>query len=133
MHYHLEPVGGIAGDMFAAAMLDRHRDWQDELATVIADSALADGLAVRAVLHNDGMFTGHRFLVTESPPMVDEDAHSHRRWSEIRELLLGSRLRQPVIRRAIAIFELLAQAEGEVHGQPAQSCLLYTSPSPRDA
>ncbi len=61
MHYHLEPVGGIAGDMFAAAMLDRHRDWQDELAAAIASSALADRLAVRAATHSDGLLTGHRF------------------------------------------------------------------------
>mgnify|MGYP003561749048 CR=1 FL=1 len=120
MHYHLEPVGGIAGDMFAAAMLDQHRDWQDELATAIADSALADGLAVRALTHTDGLLSGHRFLVTE-PTAADQEAHAHRHWSEIRELLLGSRLEQAVMRRAIAIFELLARAEAEVHGMPVEA------------
>lgn len=121
MHYHLEPVGGIAGDMFAAAMLDRHRGWQGELAAAIAGSALADGLAVRAVAHTDGLLAGHRFSVTEPTAAADGDAHSHRPWSEIRELLLGSRLERPVLRRAIAIFELLAQAEAEVHAKPAAS------------
>jgi len=121
MHYHLEPLGGIAGDMFAAAMLDRHRDWQGELAAAIANGALADGLAVRAETYTDGLLTGHRFLVTEPATAAGGDAHSHRQWSEIRELLLGSRLPQPVLRRAIAIFELLAQAEAEVHGKPAEA------------
>ena len=121
MHYHLEPVGGIAGDMFAAAMLDRHRDWQRELADAIANSGLADGLAVRALPHSDGMLTGHRFQVTEPAAAGEGEVHSHRHWSEIRELLLGSRLEQPVLRRAIAIFELLAQAEAEVHGKPVDA------------
>ena len=119
MHYHLDPVGGIAGDMFAAAMLDRHRDWQGELTAAIATSGLKGGLDVQAATHTDGILTGHRFLVTEPAAAGNADPHSHRHWSEIRELLLGSRLEQPVIRRAIAIFELLAQAEAEVHGKPA--------------
>ena len=119
MHYHLDPVGGIAGDMFAAAMLDRHRDWQGELTDAIANSGLKGGLKVQVVTHTDGILSGHRFLVTEPGAAGNADAHSHRHWSEIRELLLGSRLGQPVIRRAIAIFELLAQAEAEVHGKPA--------------
>lgn len=119
MRYHLEPIGGIAGDMFAAAMLDRHQSWRVELATAIANSALIDGLAVQAVSHNDGMFAGHRFLVTE--PAMDRSAHLHRHWSEIRALLLSCQLEQPVIQRAISIFELLAQAEAAVHGQPVET------------
>jgi hypothetical protein len=125
MHYHLEPVGGIAGDMFAAAMLDRHRDWQSELAAAVADSALADGLAVRTVRYTDGLLTGHRFLVTEPAAAAYRDPHSHRHWSEIRELLLGSLLAEPVLRRAIAIFELLAQAEAEVHGREADAVAFH--------
>lgn len=120
MHYHLQPLGGIAGDMFAAAMLDCYRDWQNELAAAIANSALADGLAVQALPHADGVLTGHRFLVTAPVAAGDGTAHAHRCWSEIRELLLDSRLEQPVIRRAIAIFELLARAEAEVHGKPVE-------------
>ena len=121
MHYHLDPVGGIAGDMFAAAMLDRHRDWQGELTAAIANSGINGGLQVQAVIYTDGILTGHRFLVTEPAAAGNADAHRHRRWSEIRALLLGSRLEQPVIGRAIAIFELLAQAEAEVHGKPADA------------
>lgn len=121
MHYHLDPVGGIAGDMFAAAMLDRHRDWRGELTAAIANSGLKGGLDVKAVTHTDGVLTGHRFLVSEPAAAGNAGAHSHRHWSEIRELLLGSRLDQPVIRRAIAIFELLALAEAEVHGKPADA------------
>jgi uncharacterized protein (DUF111 family) len=119
MHHHLEPIGGIAGDMFVAAMLNQYQHWQGELAAAIADSELADGLAVQALTYNDGLLSGHRFLVTE-PAAAAQDALSHRHWSEIRELLLSSQLEQAVMRRAVAIFELLAQAEAEVHGKPVE-------------
>lgn len=125
MHYHLDPVGGIAGDMFAAAMLDYHRDWQDALATAVADSGLATDLSVQALAHNDGVLTGHRFAVREPAAERDGDAHNHRHWAGIREQLLNSRLDEPVKRRAIAIFELLAQAEAEVHGQPADTVAFH--------
>lgn len=113
MHYHLDPVGGVAGDMFAAAMLDYHRDWQVALAGAIRDSGLAFGLAVRALAHNDGILTGHRFEVTEPAPV---GAHPHHLWRAIRARLRDSKLDAPVKQRALAIFELLAEAEAEVHG-----------------
>lgn len=119
MNYHLDPVGGIAGDMFVAAMLDAHRDWRRELTAAIADSGLVGGLDVQAVPHSDGVLTGHRFEVNEPAAAGNSDAHSHRHWSGIRALLLGSRLEQSVTSRAIAIFELLAQAEAKIHGMPA--------------
>ena len=60
MHIHLDPVGGIAGDMFAAAMLDYHRDWQAPLYEAIRRSGLAPDLAVRALQHTDGWLTVNR-------------------------------------------------------------------------
>jgi uncharacterized protein (TIGR00299 family) protein len=124
MHYHLDPVGGIAGDMFAAAMLDYHRDWQDALAAAISDSGLSPELGVQALAHNDGTLTGHRFAVHE-PYEEHADAHHHRHWREIREQLLGSRLDDPVKDRAIAIFELLAEAEAEVHGKSVDAVAFH--------
>jgi len=117
MHYHLDPVGGIAGDMFAAAMLDYHRDWQEALTAAINDSGLSADLAVRAHAHNDGILAGHRFAVQEPEAGEHQHAHHHRHWREIRELLSSSRLDDSVKGRAIAIFELLAEAEAEVHGK----------------
>ena len=113
MHIHLDPVGGIAGDMFAAAMLDYHRDWQVRLHEAFRGSGLAPDLDVRALRHNDGCLSGHRFEVTEPTP---SDSHQHRHWRDIRQRLHDSELDTPVKQRAIAIFELLAEAEAEVHG-----------------
>ena len=113
MHIHLDPVGGIAGDMFAAAMLDCHRDWKVPLYESIRGSALAPDLNVRALQHNDGCLTGQRFEVTEP---THAQRHQHRQWRDIRKQLSDSELDAPVKQRAIAIFELLAEAEAEVHG-----------------
>jgi hypothetical protein len=113
MHIHLDPVGGVAGDMFAAAMLDGHPDWQKPLTEAIRNSGLAPNLDVRAVPHNDGCLTGHRFEV-HTP--IDPRAHAHRQWCEIRDRLHDCRLDTAVKARAIAIFELLAEAEAKVHG-----------------
>ena len=113
MHIHLDPVGGIAGDMFAAAMLDYHREWQAPLYEAIRGSGLAPDLDVCALRHNDGCLTGHRFEITEP---THSAGHQHRHWRHIRELLQNSDLVNPVKQRAIAIFELLAEAEAAVHG-----------------
>lgn len=113
MHIHLDPIGGVAGDMFAAAMLDFHRDWQAPLHEALRRSGLASGLDAYARPHNDGCLTGHRFEVV---PPTHSDAHHHRHWRDIRERLLNSRLDNSVKQRAIAIFELLAEAEAEIHG-----------------
>ena len=51
MHIHLDPIGGVAGDMFAAAMLDFHRDWQLALYEAIRGSGLAPDLDAWALQH----------------------------------------------------------------------------------
>jgi len=112
MHIHLDPIGGMAGDMFAAAMLDCNRDWQTPLYEAIRGSGLTPDLEVCALQHNDGSLTGHRFEVKQPTSL---DRHHHR-WHDIRERLHNSGLETAVKERAIAIFELLAEAEAEVHG-----------------
>ena len=46
------------------------------------------------------------------------EQHHHRRWSDIRLLLEQAPLPDRVQARALAVFEALAVAEGEVHGLP---------------
>jgi pyridinium-3,5-bisthiocarboxylic acid mononucleotide nickel chelatase len=113
MHIHLDPIGGMAGDMFAAAMLDYNHDWQVPLYETIRGSGLTPDLEVCALEHNDGSLTGHRFEVKQP---TRPDRHHHRRWRDIRERLRGSGLETAVKERTIAIFELLAEAEAAVHG-----------------
>ncbi len=128
MHYHLDPLGGIAGDMFAAAMLDCHREWRSELNKAISDSGLPEQLSVEAFEHNDGVLTGHRFTVHEPHGLHHggpHQHHSHQHWSDIRRLLGDSMLDAAVKQHAVAIFGLLAEAEAEVHGKAVEDVAFH--------
>ena len=115
MHIHLQPVGGIAGDMFAAALLDAWPERRGVVDAALAALDLPEGVAAGPARFNDGTLAGTRFLV--APPR--RDAH-HRAFRDIRALLDGGRLPDAVARRAVAIFAVLAEAEGRVHGIAAE-------------
>ena len=112
MHVHLDPIGGIAGDMFAAALLDYHPGWRSDLIQAIGGSGLAPGLSVNAVSHNNGSLSGHRFEVSIPD---DQTGHDHSHWHEIRRRLRNCNLPPAVKQRALTIFTLLAEAEAHVH------------------
>ena len=109
MQLHLDPLGGAAGDMFAAAMLDAFP--QHAEAAIAAASALAP-VSCRLVEHRDGMFVGKRFLVEEE----HRHDHDHAHWRDIRRRIERSDLPDGARRHALGIFGLLAEAEAAVHG-----------------
>ncbi|MBL8697583.1 MAG: LarC family nickel insertion protein [Alphaproteobacteria bacterium] len=123
MHIHLDPVGGIAGDMFVAALLHA---WPEHGAAVdagIARLGAPAGVTARGEAFSDGILNGARFVVTDAiadPPhrhgLHGHEHHPHRAFREIRALLQTSGLPGPVATRAVAIFARLAEAEGQVHG-----------------
>ncbi len=53
------------------------------------------------------------------------EQHAHRTFSDIRELVQGSGLRERVASRSIAAFRLLAEAEGRVHGLPPEEVTFH--------
>lgn len=109
MHLHLNPLGGLAGDMFCAALLDIRPDLLDGARRAID----ALGLPVRLDLDSAaGLLSGRRFRVT---PDGGPEHHPHRSHAEIRALLSAAELSTPVRDRALAIFARLAEAEGRVH------------------
>ncbi len=108
---HLDPLGGIAGDMFVAALLDAFPGF--EAATIAAARALTP-LVCRTLRHQEGHHQeglgGLRFEVEAPAPPA------HTSWCEIRARIATSSLPEPVQAHAIGIFALLAAAEGKVHG-----------------
>lgn len=123
MHIHLDPVGGIAGDMFIAAVLDAWPELGDGLVAAVRAAGLPASAAVRIEAHRDHTLTGSRFAVDLGTPTTsspDSSPHEHVHWRTLRHRLEGSDLDGAVCGRAIAIFSLLAAAEGAVHGQPAE-------------
>lgn len=122
---HLDPVGGISGDMFLAAMLDAHPDLEGGVKDVISAIGFEKKLNVTRSDHDNGVLTGSQVKVEElqvqhvhhhHPRHRHSHSHSHHHFRDIRKLLKASRLDDAVKDRAIDIFAILAEAEGQVHG-----------------
>ena len=140
MHIQLDPVGGIAGDMFAAAVLDAWPELEPPLVAALERAGLDAIATVERVDHADHALTGSRFAVHETrregrEPHVrggdghglggghesaHERAHEHHLYRDIRTLLEGSDLDTGVRARTLDIFARLAAAESTVHGVPVE-------------
>lgn len=119
-YIHLDVVGGMAGDMFCAAMLDAFPDYRDELVNHLSLLKISPQPQVEVSPHNDGVIKGSRFNVTieEQPDHSHHhhQNHQHRHWQDIRHFLENAPLDKPVRDHALGIFLLLAEAESTVHG-----------------
>src|ERR1700733_7235171 len=143
---HLDPLGGLSGDMFVAALLDAFPEHWPHVQSTIASLKLGEEGACKLASHRDYSFVGCRFLVgvdrTTSnlsgsqqqadshgdPPHSHEGSGHHERfhahenrkdhkaWADIRAELDRSGLDPDVKTHALAIFALLAEAEAKVHG-----------------
>ena len=141
MDIHLDPLGGLSGDMFVAALLDAFPEYLPHVQSAIATLNLGAGAECWIAPHHDHLFAGSRFVVgadvSTSRCRADSHNHSsnahkgsshhqhahahessrgHRAWADIRAQLNRSGLDTDVNNHAIAIFELLAEAEAKVHG-----------------
>ena len=145
MQIHLDALGGMAGDMFAAALLDA---FPEQEAGVLASirAALPD-VACECIPHNDGILSGRRFVVSKPRPGdrererphshphhhghahrhdgSDAPDHAHRPWSGIRDDLGNAPLAPAIRDHAIGIFTHLAQAEARVHGIDVESVAFH--------
>ena len=120
MHIHLDPVGGVAGDMFIAAMLNAFPKLAAPMVEAIRAGGLPNDIAITVQPFQDFALTGLRFSIDEADS-AESDAksdHGHASFTEICERLNGSSLSPSVRDRAIAIFTLLAEVEGAIHGVP---------------
>ncbi|MEO1016514.1 MAG: LarC family nickel insertion protein [Pseudomonadota bacterium] len=106
----LDPLGGIAGDMFVAAMLDAWPEHGDTTLATLRDAGLPDTIRTRIIDAEDHHIGGRRFTVDGAA-----DGHHHRHWRQIRSELGVSALKSEVKDRAIAIFADLAAAEAAIH------------------
>jgi uncharacterized protein (TIGR00299 family) protein len=117
MELHLDPVGGLAGDMFIAALLDLFPQHEAGLQDSLARTGLLAGVTCRLLPHNDGILVGQRLRVERTDGHHHHGAdHRHTAWRTIRDALERSDLDPAVRGHAIAIFRHLAEAEARVHG-----------------
>lgn len=112
IHIHLDPVGGVAGDMFIAAMLHIYPNLEAPMIAAIRTAGLPDNIHIQSETFQDFALTGRRFIVDES----SKNNHEHRAFADIVDALTSSLLAVKVRNRAISIFTLLAEVEGQIHG-----------------
>ncbi|PTL82922.1 nickel pincer cofactor biosynthesis protein LarC [Vitiosangium sp. GDMCC 1.1324] len=108
---YLEPVGGIAGDMFLAAGVDLG----------VSPEAIAralSGLKVPGWKLAVSRAVRHAISGTHLDVVLDErEAHPHRAYSDIRELIEAAPTLSPRAKeRALAVFRAIGEAEAKVHG-----------------
>lgn len=113
MHIHLDAVGGVAGDMFVASLLDAFPELSEQLLAFLGALPLPN-LSMVSILaaEKDEVMTGLSFSVAE----LGDISHNHTHWSDIRQWLLDASLPSGVASNALGIFETLAKAEARVHG-----------------
>ncbi|RNF34828.1 LarC family nickel insertion protein [Paracoccus methylarcula] len=136
LHIHLDPVGGVAGDMFIAAMLDAFPALEDrvagDIAAILPDHVghaaltrgLSGGMAVRRFAleatadshHHHDHEHGHH----------DHHGHGHHRHGEettyraMRAMIEAAPLSDGTAARACAILHLIAEAEAAAHDIPIE-------------
>jgi len=120
----LEPVGGIAGDMLLAALLHLGAPSSavEEGLELLGEASGALDLRGTRVVAAPAEVNGIRSVHVEVrvPPEVARREPHHRPWRVIRELLARARLTEKARDLALAAFTRLAEAEGRIHGVPAE-------------
>jgi uncharacterized protein (TIGR00299 family) protein len=111
-HIHLDPLGGIAGDMFLAAVLDAKPELAKGALAAMRTAGLPGSWHLALEAHQDGMLAGQRLRI--DPP--EAQAGPATRYVQIRERIAAADLPSGVRQRASDIFALLAAAEAAVHG-----------------
>jgi pyridinium-3,5-bisthiocarboxylic acid mononucleotide nickel chelatase len=108
---YFDCFAGIAGDMALGALLDAGGDLEALRAGLRGLDLEPFELAVETV---------ERGGIGATRVAVRAGQGAARTWSDVRELLRDATLPEPVRARALATFELLAQAEGRVHRVPPE-------------
>ncbi len=130
---HLDLVGGLAGDMFVAGLVDLAPNLELGIEENLQRCGrLLKGVSYHIEKYDDGRLVGRRFIVTredgghQGRRGVNADhSHGHVDWRLIRSELEGSDLEPAVKRHAIGIFVLLAEAEARVHGCAAEEATFH--------
>ena len=114
MFIHLDPVGGIAGDMFIAAILDAWPNLKNPVFDSMRQAGLPSDWSVKLISASSSGIVGKRLSVSDD---ANNRNFSTGTFSDISERLSKCGLPIKVIERAIDIFHRLAEAEGIIHGK----------------
>ena len=129
MHVHLDPLGGLAGDMFLAAAIDAGLVSPEAIEETLETLGLGSLRVIAEGARRKGITGTHvRFALPEQ----EETSASHRHLSTILDLLDESGLSPDVRERAQSMFRTLGTAEAEIHGIPVEEVHFRRSWLPLD-
>ncbi|GHA87475.1 nickel pincer cofactor biosynthesis protein LarC [Modicisalibacter luteus] len=118
----IDPLGGVAGDMMVAALLDIYPEHEPALRDSLNRLPLPASVSWRIEQGAFSGFRGKRFYVEAES---EHEAHSHHHYTDLVALISHCGLSQGVVGRALAIYELLADAEAAVHGATRQQVAFH--------
>ncbi len=116
---HLDVLGGIAGDMFVAAVLDLHPELAEKCFLIVSKVLNNERVKLSHTPCNDGISVGSRFNVSldaDSNTIHTGNHHNHSHWSDIRAAIIESDIPESTRQHILAIFQELAEAEAHCHG-----------------
>jgi uncharacterized protein (TIGR00299 family) protein len=117
---YFDAFSGVSGDMTVGALIGLGVPLE-RIEAELAAVAL-DGYRLRAERRTVNGIVAWKFDVDVEP---EHGGHDHRSFAGIRRMLQSSGLRPEVRERALAIFTRLAEAEGRVHGVPADDVTFH--------
>jgi len=107
---YFDCIGGISGDMILGALVD---------AGVPAEGLrqMVSSLPVKGV-HIEAGRVPHRGITATRVRVHSAEAHPHRVFSEIADIIQRSQLADSVKKTSIRVFGRIAEAEAKIHGVP---------------
>ena len=118
MFIHLNPIGGIAGDMFIAAMLDAWPELKPKVFDAMRQTGLPPDWSLELNSASSSSIMGKKLIITGD---ANNTHFSTGNFKDICKRLSDSALPPAVIERAVDIFHRLAVAEGAVHGKSIEA------------
>ena len=109
---YVDAVGGVAGDMLLAALLDAGAD-EATVREALAELGLP-GLDLEVGIERRHGIAARRVNVVAAQEPVD------RTWSDVRTIVEAAPLPDRARDRALAVFSALARAEAHVHRMPVE-------------
>ncbi len=110
LHIHLDPIGGISGDMFIAALIDAEPSLKNKIKKISSSIIKNINLSIKKLTNKH--ISGTKLNVD----LVSKKHNNHRSYKDIKLLINESPIDEKVKEIAINIFHILAKAESEVHG-----------------
>jgi len=110
IHIHLDPIGGISGDMFISSIIDANPNLKKVVKKI--SLKIIKGIKTTIIKSKNNNIKGTNFLVQN----INKDDNHHRSFNDIKKIIENSFLTNKTKATTIELFQILASAESKIHG-----------------